>query len=455
MQIPSHTDQRLPATLQVSSPPAGPEVVAMAMERRPGLTPLTLFLVILAAWVLMQVQLVLILALLSILFATVIERPLQHLERRHIPRGVAILFIYAASIGGLILVAFLVAPAISDQVRAFVAEAPGQLRELERSWSRSRNPFFSGPGDQLLERAIRAIESPPAPPQEAALGLITGVGGGIFGALALLAITFYYLMEKALLRRLVLLEVRPESRARVNRIWDDVEAKVGGWLRGQLTLCLIIGLTATIGYGIMDVRFWPLLGLWAGITEIIPILGPWLGGIPAVIIALTQSWQKALIVTGFIVLLQLLENTVLVPRVMKGAVGLSPLTVFVAILAGTELMGIVGAVLAIPIAALIQVIVTDYLNARRGAYRTSDAPPLPAWRWMRGPLQHVASYPLEVDPAEPVRSNPSPVRAPTQAQAQGEPTMTAPNTTQNSSRTEPGWSSELLTRAATTPSREE
>ncbi|MBA3336826.1 MAG: AI-2E family transporter, partial [Chloroflexia bacterium] len=241
MQIPSHTDQRLPATPQVSSPPAGPEVVAMAMERRPGLTPLTLFLVILAAWVLLQVQLVLILALLSILFATVIERPLQHLERRHIPRGVAILFIYAASIGGLILVAFLVAPAISDQVRTFVAEAPGQLRELERSWSRSRNPFLSGPGDQLLERAIRAIESPPAPPQEAALGLLTGVGGGIFGALALLAITFYYLMEKALLRRLVLLEVRPESRARVNRIWDDVEAKVGGWLRGQLTLCLIIG----------------------------------------------------------------------------------------------------------------------------------------------------------------------------------------------------------------------
>nr|MDQ3044265.1 AI-2E family transporter [Chloroflexota bacterium] len=344
-----------------------------------------------------------------------------------------------------VLASFLIAPVISDQVRSFIDDAPAQLRELERSWSTSRNPLLSGPGDQALERAIRAIENPPAPPQEAALSLVTGVGGGIFGALALLAITFYYLMEKALLRRLVLLEVRPESRARVNRVWDDVEAKVGGWLRGQLTLCLIIGLTATVGYAIMDVRFWPLLGLWAGITEIIPILGPWLGGIPAVILALTQSWQKALIVTGFIVLLQLLENTVLVPRIMKGAVGLSPLTVFVAILAGTELMGIVGAVLAIPIAALIQVIITDYLDARRGAYKTSDVPTIPAWRWMRGPLQHVAAYPVTPD---------SP-RGPVQTRPHSETSVATPNVTPAPPRTEPGWSSELLTRAAPTPSREE
>ena len=154
------------------------------------------------------------------------------------------------------------------------------------------------------------------------------------------------------------------------------------WLRGQLTLCLVIGVTATIGYAVMGIQFWPLLGLWAGITEIIPILGPWLGGIPAVIIALTQGWEKALLVIGFVVLLQLTENAVLVPRVMRGAVGLTPLTVFIAILVGTEFAGIAGALLAIPIAAVIQVMLSHYTEARREA-KLAGLSALPGWRWMR------------------------------------------------------------------------
>ena len=144
-------------------------------------------------------------------------------------------------------------------------------------------------------------------------------------------------------------ERRPRrKRASGSSIWDEVEQKVGDWLRGQLTLCLVIGVTATIGYAVMGISFWPLLGLWAGITEIIPILGPWLGGVPAVIIALTQSWEKAALVVGFVLLLQMMENAILVPRVMRGAVGLTPLTVFIAILAGTEFAGVAGALAGHP-----------------------------------------------------------------------------------------------------------
>jgi predicted PurR-regulated permease PerM len=133
----------------------------------------------------------------------------------------------------------------------------------------------------------------------------------------------------------------------------------------------------------MGIRFWPLLGLWAGVTEIIPILGPWLGGIPAVIIALTQGWDKAVLVIGFVVLLQLTENAILVPRVMRGAVGLTPLTVFIAILAGTEFAGVAGALLAIPVAGAIQVLISNYVEARRESKRAATSS-LPGWRWMRG-----------------------------------------------------------------------
>ncbi len=358
---------------------------AVPAERRGGLTPLTLFLVLLLAYVMIQIQVVLIITLLALVFATVIERPVQLLERRHVPRAIGILAIYAAIIGVVALLIVGIAPMVGDQFSTLRDELPGQLEELQAEWRRSNNPVLSGTGADLIGQARQAIRRPPDPPQEAAVNVLTGLIGGILGTLALLAITFYYLMEKPLLKRLVLDEFTTVNRARVERVWDDVEHKVGGWIRGQLTLCLIIGVLATIGYGILDVRFWPLLGLIAGVTEIIPIIGPWLGGVPAVIVALTDGWQKALFVVGFIIILQFLENTVLVPRVMRGAVGLTPLTVFVAVLAGTTFIGPAGAVLAIPIAALIQVVLTDYLDARRLA-RRGPRETVAGWRWMRGAL---------------------------------------------------------------------
>ncbi len=378
----------LPPPGSYETPPIGVPTPP-APERRSGLTPVTLFLVLLIAYIVVKVQLVLVLMLMALLFATIIERPVMALERRRIPRPLSILTVYITILGALVLLSLILVPVISEEADSFRSDAPAQLRQLQDNWRESRNPLLNGPGEDLLGRAIKAIEDPPSPAQDTAVNVLVKIGGGIVGIMTMLIIAFYYLMEKALLRRLILQQLRSESRQRVARVWDDVEAQVGRWLRGQFTLCLIIGVTSTIGYGIMGIRFWPLLGLVAGITEALPIVGPWLGGIPAVVIALTQSWEKAVMVALFVVALQLTENAILVPRVMKGAVGLTPLTVFLAILAGTQFMSIAGALLAIPIAAAVQVIVTDYLKTRREASKATDMP-LPGWRWMRG---HLTTHP--------------------------------------------------------------
>ena len=356
---------------------------------RTGLTPLSLFLVLLLGYVIIRAQLVLVLVILSILFATVIERPVGELAKRHIPRGLAILMMYALIIGGIILGSILASPLISDQAAEFREKGPTQVRDLRNDWQTSDNGILAGPGKDLLDSVLTEIDNPSSPPREVTVGIVTGVGGGLLGALTVFVIAFYYLTEKLLLRQLVLSQVRLESRERVTNTWDAVEAQLGRWLRGQFTLCLIIGTLSLIGYGALGVQFWPLLGLWAGITEIIPIVGPWLGGAPAVIIAMTQGWDKAIMVAIFVVILQFLENSILVPRVMRGAVGLSPLTVFVAILAGTQMLGIVGALLAIPVAAAVQVVLSQYLEGRRLANRAAE-PALPSWRWMRGPSAALA-----------------------------------------------------------------
>jgi predicted PurR-regulated permease PerM len=361
-----------------------------------------------------QVQLLLVLVALSLVFATIIDRPVSLLERRKVPRPVGILLVYVAIIGGIGLIFSSLAPVIREQGQIFREQAPDQLASLRDAWAASSNAILNGPGADALTQAINFIANPgagatgqgglPIPfPSDAAIGFITGIGGGLVSVLTVLVISFYYLMEKTWIRRLVIYELPVEKRARVARIWDAVEGKVGDWLRGQLILCLVIGLLATVGYGTMGVRFWPLLGLWAGVTEIIPILGPWLGAVPAFIIALTQGWDKALLVAIFAAGLQLLENTVLVPRVMRGAVGLSPMTVFLAILAGTQFLGISGALLAIPFAAAIQVVLSEWLDSRKEAGRSGVAP---GWRWMRGPASAAGAAAAGVSPAGTTGASP-------------------------------------------------
>jgi len=352
---------------------------------RGGLTAVSLFMVLLVFWVMTRIEYVLIIVLFGLLLGTILEGPVALIQRRiHAPRPAAIFMVYAAIIGLLVLLVFLIIPVISDQADTFRTEIPDQLHALQAEWRGSGNQLLSGTGAQLLERALVFLDNPNSNVSvspdavQSVIPLLSGLTGAIVGIVTTLVITFYYLMEKAFIRKLVISQLDPRRQPRVERIWRDVEDKVGGWMRGQLILCLIIGVVATVSYGILDIRFWPLLGLWAGITEIIPIVGPWIGGIPAVIVALTQGWEKAILVGIVILCMQGLENWVLVPRVMRGAVGLSPLTVFIAILSGTQFMGVTGAILAIPIAAAIQVILTDYFTGRQVKRESQES----GWRWM-------------------------------------------------------------------------
>lgn len=395
-----------PVTGGSTDPVIGPGAPPSGPGRRIGLTPISLLLVLLIAYLLVKVQFVIFLTLLALLFATVIERPVEALHARRIPRGLSILIVYVLIIGGFVLLSLLIVPPIAEEIRIFTAEAPADLRSLQATWSTSSNPILSGVGRDALSRAIDLIEDPAAPPQEAITAFAINFVGGVVGLLTGLVIAFYYLLEKQLLRRLILGQITSDAaRNRVGRVWDDVEGQLGRWLRGQLTLVLVIGVTASIGYGLMGIRFWPLLGIVAGLTEFIPIVGPWLGGIPAVIIALTQGWEKAILATVFLMMLQLLENTILVPRIMRGAVGLTPLTVFVAILAGTEFRGIAGAILAIPIAAIVQVIVTDALRVRNINHGTGRNQQFSSWRWMRA---NAPGTELSPTPTPPRPDIPSP-----------------------------------------------
>jgi predicted PurR-regulated permease PerM len=146
------------------------------------------------------------------------------------------------------------------------------------------------------------------------------------------------------------------ERARVAAASREIVGKVSAWLGGQLMLATVIGATSVIGLWLIGIPFFYVLALISAIGEMIPIVGPILAAIPAIAVASTVSFEKVILVVVFFVVQQQFENHVLVPKVMSRQVGLNAVGVIVALLIGGKLLGIVGAILAVPTAAIFQVI---------------------------------------------------------------------------------------------------
>jgi predicted PurR-regulated permease PerM len=170
------------------------------------------------------------------------------------------------------------------------------------------------------------------------------------------------MVDSKSLQRFLIHMIPGRSRRRVDAASRTITTKVSAWLGGQLLLAGIIGSTSALGLWLLGIPFFYVLALISGIGEMIPIVGPVLSAIPAVAVAATVSFKKVLLVIVFFVVQQQIENHVLVPKVMERQVGVSALTVIVALLIGGKLLGIPGAILAVPTAAILQVLFTEWMN---------------------------------------------------------------------------------------------
>jgi predicted PurR-regulated permease PerM len=157
--------------------------------------------------------------------------------------------------------------------------------------------------------------------------------------------------------------VPPEKRESIRELISEIEEKLGGFILGQGLLCLIIGIMAVLAYLIIGLPYVLLLAVFAGILEAVPIFGPILGTLPAFLIALSIAPVKALQVVVAMIVIQGLENHFLVPRVMKRSVGVNSVVALLSLLAFTSFLGLAGAILAIPAAAIIQLVMNRFMLA--------------------------------------------------------------------------------------------
>jgi predicted PurR-regulated permease PerM len=320
-------------------------------------------------WLVSEVLLVVLLAaILATGLAPIVERLHDHRWTRRgwrLSRGASIAVTYLAVLIGLGLIGGLLVTPVVAETREFIQRAPilyGQLQQLliglnqRYAWL----PDLTAILQRLPHEAGRLSEY-----AGAATGVAFRVFGGIVSAIAVLILSVYMLTEGPTIKAGFLDLFPSAQRRRAEAVLDQVGRKFGGWLRGQLLLGVIVGVLVGIGTWLLGLPYPLLLGLAAGVTELIPMLGPVLGAIPAVFVALFGPWWKIVAVIVLFTVIQQAENHLLVPRVMKMSVGLSPLLTIVALLVGAKLMGILGALLAVPIAAALQVLVGEVVQTLR------------------------------------------------------------------------------------------
>ena len=278
---------------------------------------------------------------------------------RRFPRWLAILVLYLFIIGTVVGIGFLVVPPLVHQAQQLWGALPQMFERaqeflVQRGLLRERLT--------IQEAVERAPVSKGGDAVTTVFGALAGVVGGLFGFLTILILTFYLLVEAATLRASLLRLFAPARRARVDAMSRDITLKVSAWLGGQLFLGAIIGSSSALGLWLIGVPFFYVLALISGVGELIPVVGPILSAIPAVLVASTVSLKAALFVIIFFIVQQQVENHLLVPKIMARQVGVSAVTVIVSLLIGGKLLGILGAVLAVPTAAILQVLFSELTN---------------------------------------------------------------------------------------------
>lgn len=196
------------------------------------------------------------------------------------------------------------------------------------------------------------------------VSVTTGIFGGVVAIFAVIVMTIYLLLGKDSVSLVIKSVVAPDQQNSVFVLARKISQKVGDWFRGQLLLGLIIAVIDLIGLYIIGAPYALTLALLSGLLEIIPTIGPLISGAVAVLITLSVSPIKALFVVLLYIVVQQLENSIIVPKVMQKAVGLSPVVIILAILTGAKLMGFVGVVIAVPVAASISVLIREWSTVK-------------------------------------------------------------------------------------------
>ena len=303
-------------------------------------------LFLLALWLVFQLREIILVVFVAIILMSALNPAVDRLEKMRLPRWLAILLLYILLFASLGLALSSIIPPLVEQTGNFFNRIILYLREVN---------LFGIDFKTLVPQLSSQIGSLSSDILRVTVGIFSNLTSLFF----VLVITFYLLLERKNLNRYLLILFGEGGEKKAEAFIDKIENRLGSWVRGEAILMTIIGVMTYIGLRLLGIEFALPLAIVAGLLEVIPNIGPFASAVPAVFLALTISPVMALAVAALYFLIQQLEGSIIAPKIMQKAVGVNPLMVILSLAIGFKLAGVAGAVLAVPIVLVLQVVISE------------------------------------------------------------------------------------------------
>jgi len=307
----------------------------------------------------------------AMIISYVLNPVVNMLNSRKVPRTAAVLLIYAVFIGAITVVLMNLIPMFMKQLKELNEHMP-QITIKAQNWfdGMNNNRFLPDSVREGINKGLNRLEA----------GITRSIGDGVngigttinilFAAFIVPFLVFYMLKDIQVIEKTALAVVPAKHRRRTTKMLIDIDTALGHYIRGQFTVCLIIGVLAYLGYWLVGMEYALLLASIVAVFNIIPYLGPFFGAAPAIVMASTISLKMVLLVAGVNLVVQMLEGNVISPQVVGRTLNMHPLLIIFVLLVGGELAGVIGLILAVPSYAVLKVVIQHFLVYNRDRRET-------------------------------------------------------------------------------------
>ena len=299
--------------------------------------------------------------IIAMIISYVLNPVVTLLAGRRVPRSVAVLIIYAVFAAAVAVILLNAIPMIIEQVEQLNRHAPELTMRARNLMDQvSNHSFLPESVRNAIDRSLVELERRIA---ESALAFMNNIGSmlnAVFVAFIIPFLAFYILKDLDAFERAIINFVPRSRRQGVIRLFKDIDEALGNYIRGQFIVCAIVGLLAYIGYWLIGLPYPLLLATFVAVTNVIPYLGPFIGAAPALLVASTVSLKMVLFTALVNTFCQIVEGNVISPQVVGRSLHMHPLTIIFALLAGGEIAGLIGMILAVPAFAAAKVILQHF-----------------------------------------------------------------------------------------------
>jgi predicted PurR-regulated permease PerM len=314
--------------------------------------------ILLGVWFLFLVRDIIILVFLAVIIASSIDPAVDFLQKKKIPRSAGAMLIYVILFSILALIVSFMVPSIVNQFNDFSKNSSEYLGDFRGVI----NPLQSNGIDRIIQGLSSNIESSFSNISTNIFSKTLGVFSGLISVIVVFSMAFYMVMEERGIKKSIVSIVPEKKKAYAASLVDRIEGKIGKWMLGQLFLMLVIFILDFIGLYLVGVPYPLLLALFAGILEVVPYVGPIISAVPGVILGFLVSPTVGAMALVVYLVAQQFESHVVIPLTMKKAVGLNPVVTIVAILIGFKLAGVLGAIISVPAATAVSLVVSDLME---------------------------------------------------------------------------------------------